>query len=144
MELLTQTTEINATLTTVVWLAAWWAVLLAPLAVMRVVTSNRRGNVYFDPNGKDLEGFAARLTRASCNNYENLPLFMGVLLAAQLLGLSEITNATACWLLYARIGQSLAHLISGSKNWVLVRFAFYIIQYALVASWVVQLLMAIN
>lgn len=143
METLNQVTMINSTMSTVLWLAAWWALMLVPLVFVRLITSRQQNKIKFDPSGNDLDGLAARITRVTCNNYENIPLFIGVLLAAQLLGLSEITDQTACWLLYARIGQSLAHLISGSRNWVLVRFAFYIAQWALVSCYVVQLLMAV-
>ena len=95
----------------------------------------------FDPNGSDLEGYGRRLTRAVCNCQENIPLFIGVMLLAMVTGNTEITNATACWLLYARIGQSVVHLLSVSTAMIMVRFTFFGIQVLLVLCWVVQMLM---
>jgi uncharacterized MAPEG superfamily protein len=96
----------------------------------------------FDPNGADLEGYGQRLTRAVANCQENLPLAIGVMLLAMVTGNVEITNATAMWFLYARIGQSVAHLISTSTPMVMVRFAFFLVQFGLVLCWTVQMLMA--
>jgi uncharacterized MAPEG superfamily protein len=94
----------------------------------------------FDPNGIDLDGYGRRLTRAIANCQENIPLYIGVLLFAMVTGHTEITNATACWLLYARIAQSAAHLLSTSSLMILVRFSFFLLQFLLIICWVVQML----
>ena len=131
----------QATETTILWLVVWWALLMVQLPLIRLLASRKTGSMAFDPNGIDLEGYGRRLTRAIANCQENIPIYIGVLLFALVTGHTEITNATACWLLYARMGQSLVHLASISSAMILVRFTFYLIQFLLVVYWVVQLLM---
>jgi uncharacterized MAPEG superfamily protein len=131
----------QATETTILWLVVWWALLMVQLPLIRLLASRKTGSMAFDPNGIDMEGYGRRLTRAIANCQENIPIYIGVLLFALVTGHTEITNATASWLLYARIGQSLVHLASISSAMILVRFAFYLIQFLLVVCWVVQLLM---
>ena len=132
----------SATESTILWLVVWWAVLLVQLPLIRMIASKSTGSMSFDPNGADLEGYGKRLTRAHANCTENIPLFIGVLLFAMATGNAEITNATASVLLYARIAQSVVHLISTSTPMVMVRFAFYLVQVAILLWWVVQMLMA--
>lgn len=131
----------SATESTILWLVVWWAVLLVQLPVIRLIASKATGSMVFDPNGSDLEGYGRRLTRAHANCYENIPLFIGVLLFAIVTGNSAITDATACWLLYARIAQGLTHLASTSMAFGMIRFGFYLVQVGLIVCWVVQLLM---
>ena len=131
----------HATATTVLWLVAWWALLMVQLPLVRLLASRKTGSMAFDPNGIDLEGYGRRLTRAIANCQENIPLYIGILLFAMVTDNTAITNTTACWLLYARIGQSLVHLTSTSSTMILVRFTFFLVQFLLVVCWVVQLLM---
>jgi uncharacterized MAPEG superfamily protein len=131
----------SASESTILWLVVWWAVLLVQLPVVRLIASKKTGSTVFDPNGSDLEGYGRRLTRAHANCYENIPLFIGVLLFATVTGNSAITDATACWLLYARIAQSLTHLASTSMTFGMIRFGFYLVQVGLIVCWVVQMLM---
>jgi uncharacterized MAPEG superfamily protein len=106
-----------------------------------MLASKDTGSMAFDPNGGDLEGYGRRLTRALGNCQENIPLFIGVMLFAMVTDNAAITNATACWLLYARIAQSIVHLISISTPMIMLRFAFFLVQVALIVCWVVQMLM---
>jgi uncharacterized MAPEG superfamily protein len=131
----------NATESTILWLVVWWAVLLVQLPGIRMLASKSTGSMAFDPNGSDLEGYGRRLTRALNNCLENIPLYIGVLLFAMATDNTDITNTTACWLLYARIAQSVTHLISISTPMIMVRFSFFLVQFALIVCWVVQMLM---
>ena len=131
----------QATETTILWLVVWWAILMAQLPLIRLLASRKTGSMAFDPNGIDLEGYGRRLTRAIANCQENIPLYIGVLLFAMVTGHTAITNATACWLLYARVAQSVAHLASTSSPMILIRFSFFLIQFLLVVCWVVQMLL---
>jgi uncharacterized MAPEG superfamily protein len=131
----------QGTETTILWLVAWWALLMAQLPLVRLLASKKTGSMAFDPNGIDLEGYGRRLTRAIANCQENIPIYIGVLLFAMVTDHTGITNATACWLLYARIAQSTVHLISTSSAMILIRFAFFLLQFLLVVCWVVQMLM---
>ena len=132
----------DATGSTILWLVLWWALLMVQLLLVRLLASRKTGSMAFDPNGFDLEGYGRRLTRAIANCQENIPLYSGVLLLAMVTDNTAITNATASWLLYARIAQSVTHLVSTSSPMILVRFFFYLLQYLLVVCWVVQMLTA--
>ena len=131
----------SATESTILWLVVWWAVLLFQLAAIRMLASKSTGSMVFDPDGGDLEGYGRRLTRALANCQENIPLFIGVLLFAMITGNTAITNGTACWLLYARIAQSIVHLLSTSTPMIMVRFSFFLVQVGLIVWWVVRMLM---
>lgn len=120
----------------------WWALLMVQLPLVRLLASRRTGSMAFDPNGFDLQGYGRRLTRAIANCQENFPIYIGVLLFAMVTDNTAITNATASWLLYARIAQSVTHLVSTSSAMILVRFFFFLLQFLLIVCWVVQLLMA--
>ena len=130
----------QATEATILWLVVWWALLMVQLPLVRLLASRKTGSMAFDPNGIDLDGYGRRLTRAVANCQENIPLYIGVLLFALVTGQTEITDATACWLLYARIAQSVAHLLSTSSPMILVRFSFFLLQFLLIVCWVVQML----
>lgn len=132
----------SATESTILWLVVWWAVLLVQLPLIRLMASKDTGSMVFDPNGSDLEGYGRRLTRAFCNCQENIPLFIGVLLFAIVSDNTAITNDTAFWLLYARIAQSVVHMLSISTPMIMVRFSFYLVQVALILWWVIQMLMS--
>ena len=132
----------SATETAILYLVIWYAVLMLQLPAIRMIASRSTGSMKFDPNGNDLEGYGQRLTRAVANCQENLPLAIGVMLLAMVTGNTEITNVSAMWFLYARIGQSVAHLLSSSTPLIMVRFTFFLVQFGLVLWWVVQMLMA--
>ena len=51
-----------------------------------------------------------------------------------------LIDPLAMYLLYARIGQSVTHLVSTSVVAINVRFAFFLAQVAIYAIWVVKLL----
>lgn len=131
----------QATETTILWLVVWWALLMVQLPLVRLLASRKTGSMAFDPNGIDLQGYGRRLTRAIANCQENIPLYIGVLLFAIVTDHAEITNATASWLLYARIAQSTVHIISTSSPMILIRFSFFLLQFLLIVCWVVQMLL---
>jgi uncharacterized MAPEG superfamily protein len=130
----------ESTASTILWLVMWWALLMVQLPLVRLLASRKTGSMAFDPNGFDLEGYGRRLTRAIANCQENIPIYIGVLLFAMVTDNTAITNATASWLLAARIAQSVVHLISTSSPMILVRFFFYLIQCLLIVWWVVRML----
>ena len=131
----------SATESTILWLVVWWGLLLVQLPAIRMLASKSTGSMVFDPNGNDLEGYGRRLTRALANTQENIPLYIVVLLFAIATNHQDITNVTACWLLYARIAQSIVHLISTSTPMIMLRFTFFLVQVGLIICWVVQMLM---
>lgn len=81
-----------------------------------------------------------RLEDAHANCLENLPLFAVIVLAAAALGRLADIQVLAPWVLYARIGQSLAHLSGTGKINVFVRASFWSVQLGLFAWMLVKLM----
>jgi uncharacterized MAPEG superfamily protein len=76
------------------------------------------------PRGKTDTGdvaFAKRVSDAHANCLENLPIFAVLVLAAAALGKDAVVAPLAPLVLYARLGQSTAHLIGTTQPLVLVR-----------------------
>ena len=82
-----------------------------------------------------------RLEDAHANCLENLPLFAVIVLAAVALGRQAELQALAPFVLFARIGQTLAHLSCTGKINVFVRASFWSVQLVLFA-WMLAKLMA--
>jgi uncharacterized MAPEG superfamily protein len=124
--------------------AAWALFLLGLLAVLRtsLVLSGKKSATDFSPTGDDLPGFGRRVTRAHANCYENLPIAATVLLYAIATGATAITDPFAYAFIGSRIAQSTTHLISASRPFVLVRFAFFLLQVSIIAWWVIRLFLA--
>jgi len=132
----------TATTTALVGFAAWQVALTIALATYRtalVQTGGRQANS-FAPDGSDVGGWGQRLTRARDNCYENLPVFAAIVLGASLGGRTGELDGLAMTVLYARVGQSITHIVSTSVPAVLLRFAFYLVQIAIFTKWVVGLL----
>ena len=72
-----------------------------------------------------------RAADAHANALENLPIFAVVVLAAAALDKTALIAPLAPWALYARVGQSVAHLLGTSQPLVLVRATFWAAQLAL-------------
>ncbi|MBP8926013.1 MAG: MAPEG family protein [Pseudomonadales bacterium] len=124
----------------IIGLASWYVAVLLMLAVFRVYLSaaTRKAANTFAPDGSDVPGFGQRLVRVHANCYENIPLFIGVLLFALVTNQSAITDPSACWLLYARMGQCLVHRVSVSVPAVLARFSLFAVQLGLLLCWLWQ------
>lgn len=122
--------------------AAWTMLLVFSLAGVRMLTTARTGKALntFSADGTDLEGFGRRLTRAHLNCVEFLPVAGAVILSAAVSGRADVTDGLAMPLLFARLGQSLVHLASTSPAMVLARASLFLVQLAIVATWVVRLL----
>ncbi|NTV85708.1 MAG: MAPEG family protein [Burkholderiaceae bacterium] len=81
-----------------------------------------------------------RLEDAHANCLENLPVFAVIVLAAAALGRLGDIQMLAPWVLYARIGQSLAHLSGTGPMNVFVRASFWSVQLALCIWMLVKLI----
>jgi len=76
--------------------------------------------------------FVTRVADAHANCLENLVIFAVIVLAAgQLPGKLELIAPLAPFVLYARIGQSLAHLSGTGKINVFIRASFWSVQLGL-------------
>ncbi len=124
---------------------AGWTLLLA-LIMATIRMSNLFGGAKipinkFSPSGEDLPGFGHRVTRAHMNCVENLPIFAALVAAAGLSGQFGVMEGTAMYVLYARLGQSITHMISISPAMVWIRATFFFIQVLLMAWYAVQMLL---
>jgi uncharacterized MAPEG superfamily protein len=132
----------GATLTALAGFALWYTVLtifMSTFRVSRMVASGKAANA-FAVNGSDLPGFGERVTRARDNCYETLPIFGALALASYASNQLAVTDPLAMWVLYARIGQSLTHIISTSVPAVLVRANLFFAQILIYLYWGFQLL----
>ncbi len=122
-------------------LAAWYIFSLLMLASLRLYHTLVIGKAAnsFRPDGTDLPGFGERLSRVHANCFENIPLYMAVLLYAIATGQTGVTDNGAAILLHARMAQSVLHAASTSVPAVYLRFVLFALQNGLVAWWIWQM-----
>jgi len=79
-----------------------------------------------EPHGSP---FYRRATRAHANCIENLPVFGAIVFAAETTGAaSPMLDGLAIAVIVARVGQTTAHLSSGSNTVIAIRFSFLMVQ----------------
>ena len=130
------------TLTALAAFAAWYVALTLVLAVYRsglVFGGRKRANT-FAVNGADLPGFGERLTRARDNCYETLPVFAALALVATLANRIAVTDPLAMWVLAARVGQTVTHVVSTSVPAVILRANLFFAQVLIYLWWSIRLL----
>ncbi len=123
-------TGMTALLIYIVWtliLALSYATYRLPL----VLTGKKAANHW--ERGKDVDDPAIliRAKAAHLNSLENLPLFAALVLIAAATGQSDTVNAVASFVVAARIGQSLVHLVGTSFPLVFIRASLFLAQVAL-------------
>ena len=130
------------TATALLGFAAWYLLLTFALGFFRsgLVLSGKKAANTFATDGSDVGAFGRRLNRARDNCFETLPLFAAIALAATISNRVAVLDPLAMYVLYARIGQSITHLVSTGIMAINVRFFFFIVQVVIYAIWVVQLL----
>ncbi|GLR14210.1 hypothetical protein GCM10007907_30000 [Chitinimonas prasina] len=123
---------------------AGWCVLMVLLLINHRALFLLRGERAvngFTADNKGLGDLAERIVRVHGNCIENLPLVATVLLYAIATGQTAVTDAAAPLLLGLRVSQSLVHL-SGTRAWqVWLRLGCFLGQLAILAMWLLQLLM---
>lgn len=111
-----------------------WTLLLVLLVLLWRVVEILRGkpaNSWGRDSSIPVPSFVTRASHAHLNSLENLPIFAVIVLAATAIGKSAAVDMLACWVLYARIAQSVAHLLGTHVILVLLRATFYFIQLGL-------------
>ena len=131
----------NPALVALAGFAGWTLVLLLTVANLRMANffTGKKAMNEFLPTGEDLPGFGQRVTRAHLNSLENLPVFASLVLVAGLSNQFSIMEGTVMYVLYARIAQSVAHMISTAPMVVWVRATFFFVQVILMAWYAIQL-----
>lgn len=117
----------------VVWVVAltFMLVFVRTAAIMR---GERELNAFL-PDGRDLNAFGQRMTRAHGNALENLALAVGLMLLAIATGHTDITDALAMALLGCRVAQSVVHIISTAIPMVIVRATLFSAQLLIFCYW---------
>ena len=132
----------NPTLTTLTGFVAWSLFLLVLMEIIRsklVITKAVKANG-FNPENSNLSPFMQRLARAHANCIEGLPIFGGLMLIALVASKTSITDPLAYIFLFARILQSVIHLISISALAVTFRFSAFAVQLGIGVYWAIRLL----
>ncbi|MDX2425350.1 MAG: MAPEG family protein [Cycloclasticus sp.] len=134
----------NTTLNALAGFAGWTLLLTFVLVSMRMyyalVCDQKIALNNFQPDGSDVDGFGKRLTRAHLNCIETLPVFASLVIVASLSSQLAIMEATVMYVLYARIAQSVVHIISTSLVAVLIRATLWTVQIALLICYAYQLI----
>lgn len=117
-------------MTAVLGFALWTLVLVFVSVNWRVleVLRGKGMNSWGRDDGIAVPELVKRMQHAHLNCLENLPIFAVLVFAAAFMGKSAIVDSLACYVLAARIAQSLVHLIGTSAGLVFVRATFYVVQ----------------
>jgi uncharacterized MAPEG superfamily protein len=110
---------------------ALWTLILVFTSVNWRVLEVLRGkgmNSWGRDDGIAVPAIVKRMQHAHFNCLENLPIFAILVFAAYFMGKQPVVDGLACYVLYARLAQSLVHLIGTSSALVFVRATFYVIQ----------------
>jgi uncharacterized MAPEG superfamily protein len=113
---------------------AWTLLLIAAVFAyrgLRFVTGTPINHWPRQAKPTDDAPLIKRLEDAHANCLENLPLFAVIVLAAAALQKLDLLQPVAVWVLYARIGQTAAHLWGVGRLQVLVRATFWSVQLGL-------------
>ena len=115
-----------------------WSVVLTFALVFTRTAAIMKGEKElnaFQPDGRDLSAFGLRMTRSHANALENLALAVGLMLLAIATGHTDITDKLAMIVLYARVAQSVVHIISTSTPMVVCRATLFSVQMLIFAYW---------
>lgn len=114
------------------------AVMVVSYRVGLVLAGKKKADDF--PRGEhEMPPLVKRLNNAHANCVENLPLVAAVILAAVATGQTAVTDPLACYLLYARIGQSTVHAIAVNHFMVLIRATLYTVQIGILGWWILKL-----
>ena len=129
----------NDTILALLGYITWILILLICLATYRTLLVAKKEQAVngFKPDGSDSPALGERITRAQSNCVESFAFIGGLMLLALATDSAAITNGLALFLLAARLGQSVTHLISTSELAVQIRFAFFLAQIGICLYWVV-------
>jgi hypothetical protein len=136
----------NKMTTSLVAMAAYigWVLLLL-LAVIAyrgfmVMSAQRKADAW--TRGGDIQDgpLFKRISDALSNSLETAPLFIGIMLLAQVTDQTAVTDGMAMVYVGARALQSVSHLISVHHLMIfLVRFPAFLVQVALLVWWLLLL-----
>lgn len=107
----------------------------------RVLTGQLKADAWTRGRAVEDPPVMKRLGDAHANCLEMLPVVAAVILVASAADAVSVTNGLALWLLAARIGQSLSHIVSVHHLVIFfVRFPLFLAQVAILIYWLIVLL----
>jgi uncharacterized MAPEG superfamily protein len=118
-------------ITALLLFAAWTLALMFAYVGYRVVlvlAMKKPANSWGRDDRNEDPAILVRAKHAHLNCLENLPVFAAIVLAGVALGKSGVVDPVAPWVLYARLAQSVTHLIGVSHWLVFIRANFLVIQ----------------
>lgn len=131
-------------ITALLWFTVWTLALMLVYVGYRVVlvlTMKKKANAWTRGQPNDDPPFITRAHHAHLNCVENLPVFAAIVLAGVALGKTPVVDQVAAFVLYARLAQSVTHLIGTSASLVFIRANFLVVQAALF-GWMIWGLLA--
>jgi hypothetical protein len=128
----------------IIGLIGWSIFLIAALLIFRstMVLTGKVAINKFLPDGSNLGDANTRYMRAVYNSLENLPILIGTLLTAVVMGMTSLSDQVASYILLARMAQTITHVVSSSPLAVAARFSFYTVQLGLCAYLLAEMAMA--
>lgn len=134
----------STTIVALLGFAAWVMVLVLVMIGYRgsrVLLGQLKADAWTRGRAVEDPPVMKRLGDAHANCLELLPIVGAVMLAAVVSDHAAITNGLALWLLVARIGQSVAHIISVHHLVIFfARFPLFLVQVAILVYWLIALL----
>jgi uncharacterized MAPEG superfamily protein len=121
---------------TAVLLYAAWTLLLpliyaGTIRVPSIAAGRKRADHWERGRPNDDPPVLARTKNAHLNCTENFPVFAAIVVVAALLGKIAVADAIAGYVLFARVAQSIAHMLGTSLPLIALRGFFYFVQVAL-------------
>lgn len=128
----------SASLIALLGFAAWAVLLIFIVLLYRtaiVLTGRKPANAWLRGEKPPAEepALITRIGHAHLNSVENLPIFAAIIAAAAAAGKLPVTDPVALWVVYARIAQSVTHLMGVTHGLVVVRASFFGVQLILYA-----------
>ncbi len=131
-------------ITALLWFTVWTLVLMLVYVgyrILLVLTMKKKANAWMRGQPSDDPAFITRAQHAHMNCLENLPVFAAIVFAGVALGKSSGVDQVAAFVLYARLAQSVTHLIGTSPSLVFIRANFLVVQAGLF-GWMIWGLLA--
>ncbi len=120
-------------MTALLWFAAWTLFLVVLVLLYRgpKILGGTPANAWTRGGGMEDPAIIKRISDAHLNCLENLPIFAVLVLAAASLDKTAVIGSLAAYVLYARVAQSVTHMIGTQPLLVMLRAAFWVIQIVL-------------
>lgn len=123
-------------ITAVLGFALWVILLTFIYATPRlppIISGQKEGNAWGREKGETNTGLLMRAKHAHLNALEVLPVFATIVFAAYLMDKPVVVDTLAAYVLYARFGQSIVHMMGTSTPLVLIRANLFTAQLLLIA-----------